>query len=114
MLAHLSSVGLKLHHRLPLLRERLVPFGLTLSDQGDVRVLGATKQAPNHTGTGAAMRKAGDVKNSTFLNGREIRIVIDDRTDPARAEVERQILGSLVKAMRLTKLQQFAKPGGMH
>ena len=91
-----------------------MPFGLTLSAQGDVRVLEATTQAPNHTGTGAAMRKAGDVKNSPFLNGRESRIVIDDRTDPARAEVERQILGSLVKAMRLTKLQQFAKPGGMH
>ena len=45
----------------------------------------------NHTATGATMRKAGDVKNSP---GRDIRVVIDDRRDPERAEVERQILGA--------------------
>jgi hypothetical protein len=63
---------------------------------------------PNHTATGATMRKVGDVKNSPHLNGRDIRVVIDDRKAPQRAEVERQILGSLVKAMRLTKLQELA------
>lgn len=191
MLAHLSSVGLQLRRRVALLRDRVAAFGLTLTEQGDVRALVPQAQgahmlgamiegllsvatwereqlgldestrdlvdtaelllrdwkpgsellrrpkvkgqsrrehgfdflldgeyidviAPNHTATGAAMRKAGDVKNSPYLNGRDIRVVIDDRSDPERAEVERQILGSLVKAMRLTKLQQLAKPGGMH
>lgn len=191
MLAHLSSMGLRLQRRLPLLRDLLAPFGLTLGDQGDVRSLVPAAQGPhmlstmvegllsvaawereqlgldeptrdlvdeaeillrewkpshklelrpkikgqsrrehgfdflldgeyidfimpNHTATGAAMRKAGDVKNSPYLNGREIRVVIDDRTDPERAEVERQILGSLVKAMRLSKLQKLAKPGHAH
>lgn len=191
MLAHLSSVGLDLRRRLPLLRDRLAPFGLTLTEQGDVRSLVPPAQGahmlstmiegllavaawereqlgldeptldlvteaeillrewkpghtlelrpkvkgqsrrehgfdflldgeyidiitPNHTATGAAMRKAGDVKNSPFLNGRDIRVVIDDRADPERAEVERQILGSLVKAMRLSKLQKLAKPGPAH
>lgn len=65
----------------------------------------------NHTATGATMRKAGDVKNSPYLAGREIRVVIDDRREPDRADVERQILGSLVKAMTLSKLQSLAQPG---
>ncbi len=65
---------------------------------------------PNHTATGATMRKAGDVKNSPYLSGQEIRVIVDDRRDPERADVERQILGSLVKAMTLTKLQSLAKP----
>ncbi len=65
---------------------------------------------PNHAATGATMRKAGDVKNSPYLAGREIRVIVDDRRDPDRADVERQILGSLVKAMTLTKLQGLAKP----
>lgn len=64
----------------------------------------------NHTATGATMRKAGDVKNSPYLGGRDIRVVVDDRRDPERAGVERQILGSLVKAMTLTKLESLAKP----
>ena len=65
----------------------------------------------NHTATGATMRKAGDVKNSPYLAGREIRVVVDDRRDPDRADVERQILGSLVRAMTLSKLQSLARPG---
>ena len=67
----------------------------------------------NHTATGATMRKAGDVKNSPYLAGREIRVVIDDRRDPDRADVERQILGSLVKAMTLSRLQALARSGPM-
>ena len=188
MLAHLEAVGLPVGRRIAMLRERLAPFGLTLGDKGDVRVLVPAQQgahllavaisgllavaewereqvgldeqtqnladeaeillrewkpgAPlerrpkikgqskrehtfaflvdgeyidvipaNHTATGATMRKAGDVKNSPYLAGREIRVVVDDRRDPDRAEVERQILGSLVRAMTLTKLQSLAKPG---
>lgn len=65
--------------------------------------------APNHTATGAAMRKAGDVLNSPYLDGRTVRVVVDDRQDPRRAEGERQILGSLVKAMMFTKLIELAE-----
>jgi hypothetical protein len=185
MLGHLSAVGLRLDRRLPLLRDKLAPYGVTLTPQGDVRALVPTGQGsqavsmmitallsiaewereqlsvdeptrhlvdeaelllrawrpnvplerharilgqsdrthtfafllgdefidvitPNHTATGATMRKVGDVKNSPHLNGRDIRIVIDDRRYPQRAEVERKILGSFVKAMRMTKLQELA------
>ena len=66
--------------------------------------------AGNHVATGATMRKAGDVKNSPYLDSRSIRVVIDDRSDPERAEVERYIPGSLVKSMTLTKLQALATP----
>lgn len=59
---------------------------------------------------GAAMRKAGDVKNSPYLAGQDIRVIVDDRRDPQRADVERQIPGSLVKALTLTKLQRLARP----
>jgi hypothetical protein len=189
MLAHLSAIGLDPHKgkRITLLREKLDQFGLTLSDQGDVRALVPKSQGQyafastisgmlavadweheqlgidertrnladeaeiylrewkpaahlerkpkvkgqskkdysfdyllgdelidvvpaNHTATGALMRKAGDILNSPFLAGRSIRVVIDDRVDPERAEVERQIMGSLVKAMLFTKLQQLASP----
>lgn len=188
MLAHLEAVGIPVGRRVPTLRERVARFGLTLSDQGDVRILVPANQSAhmlataisgllsvaewereqagldeqtqnlaeeaeillrewkpgttlerrpkikgqskrehtfaffmdgeyidvipaNHTATGATMRKAGDVKNSPYLAGREIRVVVDDRRDPNRADVERQILGSLVRAMTLTKLQSLAKPG---
>lgn len=69
---------------------------------------------PNHTATGAVMRKAGDVKNSPYLNGRDIRVVIFDLDDPSRAEGERQIIGSLAKAMLYSKLQTLAKPDTKH
>ena len=187
MLAHLSAAGININNRLNTLRDRVAPFGLMLTDKGDVRALvpkeqgarmlattisamlsvaewereqlgldeqtqnlaaeaeillrewkpqaflerrpkikGQSKRehsfdflldgefidviAANHVATGATMRKAGDIKNSPYLGGRNIRVVIDDRREPARAEVERQILGSLVKAMTLTKLQELAKP----
>ena len=191
MLAHLSAVGIDTSKRLSTLRERVGPFGLTLTDNGDVRALVPMEQGAhmlattisamlsvaewererlglnehtknladeaeiflrewkpqailerhprikgqskrdyrfdflldgeyidiigaNHTATGATMRKAGDVKNSPYLYGRDIRVVIDDRFEAPRAEVERQILGSLVKAMTLTKLQELGKPTRSH
>ncbi|MBU3694073.1 MAG: DUF1828 domain-containing protein [Rhodocyclaceae bacterium] len=188
MLAHLEAVGLATsRRRLSLLRERIAPFGLSLSETGEVRALVPSNQAAhllaaainslllvadwereqlgvdeqtqnladqaeillrewkpgaalerhpkikgqskrehtfaflldgeyidvipaNHTATGAAMRKAGDVKNSPYLGGRDIRVVIDDRREPERAAVEQQILGSLVKAMTLSRLQALAHP----
>jgi hypothetical protein len=189
MLAHLAAVGIRLERRMPMLRDRLAPFGLHLTDDGDVRTLVPVEQGrhmlhmmisgmlsisewereqlgldettqdlaaeaelllrawkphshlelrpkikgqsrrehvfaflldgeyidvipANHTATGNAMRKAGDVKNSPDLAGREIRVVVDDRKDPARADVERSILGSIVKAMHLSKLQALARAGG--
>ena len=191
LLVHFSAVGINISKLLSTLRERVTPFGLTLTDKGDVRALvpiaqgvhmlattisamlsvaewereqlgldeqtnnladeaeillrewkpqailerrpkikGQSKRehifdflldggyidiiTANHTATGLTMRKAGDVKNSPYLGGREIRVVIDDRRDPRRAEVERQILGSLVKSMTLTKLQELGKPTRPH
>jgi len=64
---------------------------------------------PNHTATGAVMRKAGDIKNSPYLAGREIRIIIFDLDEPGKAEGERQIIGSLAKAMLYSKLQNLAE-----
>ena len=191
MLAHLSAVGININKRLSTIRDRVAPFGLTLTEKGDVRALvpmeqgahmlattisamlsvaewereqlgldeqtknladeaeillrewkpqailerrpkikGQSKRehtfdflldgeyidviAANHVATGATMRKAGDVKNSPYLDSRNIRVVIDDRFDPERAEVERHILGSLVKSMTLTKLQELAMPTRPH
>jgi len=68
----------------------------------------------NHTATGGAMRKAGDVINSPFLEGRTLRVVVDDTADPQRAEAERQILGSMVKAMTLSKLKTLGARGAHH
>ncbi|MGB3290970.1 MAG: DUF1828 domain-containing protein [Burkholderiaceae bacterium] len=64
---------------------------------------------PNHTATGAVMRKAGDIKNSPYLNGRDIRIIIFDTDEPERAEAERQIIGSLAKAMLYSRLEELAR-----
>ena len=191
MLAHLSAVGININKRLSTLRDRVAPFGLTLTDKGDVRAMvpieqgsymlattisamlsvaewereqlgldeqtknladeaeillrewkpqailerrpkikGQSKRehifdflldgeyidviAANHVATGATMRKAGDVKNSPYLDSRSIRVVIDDRSEPERAEVERHILGSLVKSMTLTKLRELTSPSRPH
>jgi hypothetical protein len=186
MLTHLTSIGLTPAHRMPLLRERVERFGLTLAAGGDVRALVPAEQGSymlasaisamlavaewereqlgldedtrhladeaeiylrewkpqatlqrrpsikgqskrvhtfdflldgefidvipaNHTATGAAMRKAGDVKNSPYLEGRDIRVVIDDRSNPGRAQVECSIVGALVKAMLWSRLQTLGK-----
>ena len=191
MLAHLWSVGTNINKRLSTLRDRVAPFGLTLTDKGDVRALVPMEQgshmlattisamlsvaewereqlgldeqiknladeaeillrewkpqsilerrpkirgqakrehnfdfllddeyidviAGNYVATGATMRKAGDVKNSPYLDSRSIRVLIDDRSDPERAEVERYIPGSLVESMTLTKLHALATPARPH
>ncbi len=69
---------------------------------------------PNHTATGAVMRKAGDVKNSPYLDGRDIRVIIFDADEPARAEGERQIIGSIAKAMLYSKLEHLARSHTKH
>jgi hypothetical protein len=184
MLAHLSSVGIEVR-RPQSLRDIIGRFGLTLTEQGDVRAivpkdrgefalanaisallavaewerdqLGLTEQTrnlateaelylrawkpgkelerdpkikgqsrrtysfdflldgeyidvipANAAATGASMRKAGDVLNSPNLpEGRSIRFVIDDSDEPQRAEQERQILGSLAKAMLMSRLRKL-------
>ena len=68
----------------------------------------------NHTATGGTMRKAGDVLNSPYLVGHSIRVVVDDTRDPGRAEAERKILGSLVKAMTLSRLKSLGQRTTAH
>lgn len=53
---------------------------------------------------GAAMRKAGDVMGSPFAEGREIRVIVNDLGNQVRAQEEKQILGSMVKAMLFSEL----------
>jgi hypothetical protein len=190
MLFHLSSVGISLK-RTQTLRDIVGKFGLTLTQQGDVRTLVPKEQSAfalartisgllavadwereqvglaehtrdlaeeaemylrawkpneeltrhpkikgqssrtyefdfrlgnelidvissNAASTGAAMRKAGDVLNSPNLEeGMSMRFIVDDSADPERAEVERQILGSIAKAMPFSRLKQF-HPKSVH
>jgi hypothetical protein len=49
------------------------------------------------------------VMNSGMANAIRF-LAIDDRRDPDRAEVGRQILGSPPRAMTLTRLQSLARP----
>lgn len=65
--------------------------------------------SPSHMATGAVMRKAGDVLNGPFLDDRSILVIVDDREDPAHAEIERQIVGSLVKSMSFSTLIKHAE-----
>ena len=45
MLTHLSAIGINISKRLSNLRERVAPFGLTLTDNGDVRALVPMEQS---------------------------------------------------------------------
>lgn len=58
----------------------------------------------NATATGGAMRKAGDVQNGPFAGPASPLFIVDDRRDPARAESEIAILGSMTRAMAATAL----------
>lgn len=63
----------------------------------------------NATATGASMRKAGDITNSPNLDaGLSMRFIIDDRTDPSKAEIEKQIIGSISRAMLFSQLVNFS------
>lgn len=184
MVAHLSAVGIQLRRIAPL-RDILTKFGLTLTEQGDVRAIVSKEQSSfalanaisgllavadwersqlglteeirnlaeeaelflrawkpgkelvlnpkikgqsrksydfdflldgelidvipaNATATGHSMRKAGDVLNSPNLEGGlSIRFVIDDSIDREKAEMERQILGSMCKTMLMSKLREL-------
>lgn len=64
-----------------------------------IDIIGANAQA-----VGSTMRKAGDVMNSPAMEGRVIRVIVDDSKDETGAQREKQILGSMVKAMLLSEL----------
>lgn len=60
----------------------------------------------NANATGAAMRKAGDVQNGPFAEKLSPLIIVDDRQDPIRAMSEIGILGSVTRAMPVSRLLQ--------
>lgn len=64
--------------------------------------------SPTPQAVGAAMRKAGDVLSGSFLDGREIMVIVDDRSNdlfPQRKiDEEIAIISTLVKAVPLSNL----------
>lgn len=64
--------------------------------------------APTASAVGAVMRKAGDVISGNDLNGRNITVIVDNRTNELfaehRAEEEIQIISTLVNTVPLTNL----------
>lgn len=59
---------------------------------------------PKASRTGASMRKAGDVQNGPFGDEYEPLIIVDDRQDAEKAAHELAILGSMTRAMLMTRL----------
>jgi hypothetical protein len=184
-LMHLSGIGVDVSHgaRLNKLRDVVQPFGMTLTNQGDFRVLARAPQAafsfaqavsamlavsnwasgqinekpelhdlaaeaepfivarnpnallirkksvmgasntmhefafqhgsdlidvipPKASRTGASLRKAGDVQNGPMGMDLHPLIIVDDRTDHDKAEHEIAILGSLTRAMPMSRLMR--------
>jgi len=64
--------------------------------------------SPYPQSTGGAMRKAGDVQNGPMSDSVQPLFVVDDRHDPERAYNEIEILGSITRAMALTRLMSPA------
>lgn len=60
--------------------------------------------SPSPQATGGAMRKVGDVLNGPFSETYSPLIIVDDRTDPHKAENEIGILASLVRAQPFSAL----------
>ena len=58
--------------------------------------------APHHSGTGGIMRKLGDVLSGEGHH--KSLVIVDDRREPQRAEIELQIIATLARAMPLSKL----------
>lgn len=58
--------------------------------------------------TGSAMRKAGDVQNGPMSNDFRPLFIVDDRHEPDKAYNEIAILGSITRAMPLTRLMATA------
>ena len=63
---------------------------------------------PTPSAVGAVMRKTGDVISGNDLNGRNITVIVDNRTDELfdehKAEEEIQIISTLANAVPLTNL----------
>lgn len=60
--------------------------------------------APQPISTGSVMRKVGDVANGSFADDLSILVIVDDRSDPIRAESEMGILASIVRTMPFSRL----------
>ena len=58
--------------------------------------------APHHNATGGIMRKLGDVLSGEGQH--KSLVIVDDRLEPKRAEIELQIIATLARAMPLSKL----------
>lgn len=66
--------------------------------------------SPTPAAVGGAMRKIGDVLSGSFLDGRQLIVIVDDRSDDlfkAKAEEEIQIISVLAKAVPFTTLQSL-------
>lgn len=59
---------------------------------------------PSPQATGGAMRKVGDVINGPFADTLSPLIIVDDRTEPRKAENEIGILSSLVRTQSFSSL----------
>jgi len=60
--------------------------------------------APKPSRTGASLRKAGDVQNGPLGMDLHPLIIVDDRSEPEKASHEIGILGSLTRAMPMSRL----------
>lgn len=60
--------------------------------------------SPWPASTGSAMRKAGDVQNGPMGELLQPLFIVDDRVEPEKAFNEIEILGSITRAMPLTRL----------
>ena len=63
--------------------------------------------APHATATGSAMRKAGDVQNGPYAENLRPLFIVDDRSDPERAENEIGILGSMTRAVAASRIMRL-------
>lgn len=65
----------------------------------------------HHSAISAALHKVVDISQSTENSHVQLRFVIDDRTDPARAKAEANILQAAAPVQLLSHLEQTAAPG---
>jgi hypothetical protein len=57
---------------------------------------------PHHNATGGVMRKLGDILSAPGQH--KALVIVDDRAEPERAEIELQIIAMLARAIPLSKL----------
>lgn len=66
--------------------------------------------SPHALSSGSLLRKAGDLASGPDAESYEIMAIIDDRHDPEAAQVERNIVSSLVKAALYSRLEEKLHP----